>query len=328
MPRNAKDAGGSLWDSQWSTAQLLGGLCIPLVVWMLAGFGSRLSPEAVQIAFPVLTTAMLVYPLVTRRNPGGYILQVPGLKQFGREAAVALILVSVCLVLNLIVMMGSRWLWPDVSYAPERLHRAAQSNLTPWFVAIAVYSTFFTPLAEEVFFRSFLLRALHRRLPLFAAILIQAAVFGLMHAYSFGATVSTVLVGIVLGTVYCWRRTVLSPYLVHAAYNAVGFAVIIAGMLTSSSQATLGVIPDMDSERCIVKTIIPDSPADRAGMNAGDIILKINDRPIGTSKDLLSCVSGFKPGAIIEVQFTRGDSTLIRQVQLSRRDQTDKSDMR
>lgn len=322
MAQSADSSDGSLWNSQWSNATLLVGLGIPVIVWMLALFGNRLSALMTQIAMPVLVVAMLVYPLATRRRVSGGILAVPGFKQLAREIVPALLVAAGCLLLNLLVMVVSRWLWPDVGYAPDRLHRAARSSLTAWFVMIAVYSTFFTPLAEEVFFRGFLLSALRRRLPAFAAVLIQAVGFGVMHAYSIGATISTVLVGAAFGVFYCRRQSVLAPYLAHAAYNAVGFAVIISGMLASGGQATLGVIPDMNSARCVVSAIVLNSPAERAGLNAGDIILKINEHPITTSKDLLSRVSGFKPGTTITVQFTRNDNALTKQIQLVRRDQT------
>jgi len=317
----------SFWISDWSTTALLVGLTIPLIVWNLVTFGSLLPLPVAQFTFPVMAAAMLVYPLVTRQKVNGAVVQYPDLSQLGREAATAVGIVVMCLLLNLLVMALFKWIVPTAPYAPDRLYRAARSGLTPQFLVIAGYSTLFTPLAEEVFFRGFLINALKRRLPHVAAIVVQAVLFGVMHGYGVGATVSTVMLGAVLGLLYCWRQTILTPFLVHAGYNSVGFAVIIVGMLASGSQGTLGVILDMNTERCVVKSVVPDSPAEQAGLFEGDIIRQIDDCVIGRGIDLPKCVSGYDPGTAVTVRLTRGNRNLTKRLKLVRRDQIGKTTM-
>ena len=154
-----------------------------------------------------------------------------------------------------------------------------------------------------------------------AAIVLQAVVFGVMHGYGLGATISTVMLGVVLGVIYSWRKTVVTPFLIHAGYNSAGFAVIIASMLTSGSQAALGVIPARTAEQCVVQTVVPGSPAEQAGIVAGDIIRKTNDQEIERAADLLEFVANLTPKTTVTLHLERGEQHLTKRVTLVRRDQ-------
>lgn len=129
------------------------------------------------------------------------------------------------------------------------------------------------------------------------------------------------MLGVVLGVIYSWRKTVVTPFLIHAGYNATGFAVIIASMLTSGGQAALGVIPDSAAERCLVQAVVPGSPAEQAGVLAGDIIWKINDQEIEWAADLLDVIANLTPKTKVTVHLERGEQRLTKRVTLVRRDQ-------
>lgn len=51
--------------------------------------------------------------------------------------------------------------------------------------------------------------------------------------------------------------------------------------------------------------IVPGSPADKAGLREGDIILKVGDREIGEGRSLVSILSNFLPGDKVEVEYLR-----------------------
>ncbi|MGC4745589.1 S1C family serine protease [Micromonospora sp. DT201] len=50
----------------------------------------------------------------------------------------------------------------------------------------------------------------------------------------------------------------------------------------------------------------PSGPADSAGLKAGDVILKINGRPMTEPTDLTALVRKFAPGSVVTVEFRRG----------------------
>jgi ABC-2 type transport system permease protein/sodium transport system permease protein len=95
------------------------------------------------------------------------------------------------------------------------------------YFAIAIAA----PIAEEFFFRGYMLSALRGRVPAWAAILITAGMFGLFHSSAGGIiaverVASSTLLGIVLGCV-CWRTGSVFPgMLLHALHNGMMVSLI------------------------------------------------------------------------------------------------------
>jgi len=63
------------------------------------------------------------------------------------------------------------------------------------------------------------------------------------------------------------------------------------------------------AEGALVSSVVPDSAAARAGLQAGDVILKYNGRPISGANDLPALVSAAKPGESAKVEIWRKGST-------------------
>jgi membrane protease YdiL (CAAX protease family) len=88
---------------------------------------------------------------------------------------------------------------------------------------LTLFGITLAPLMEELFFRGFLYPVLARRLGLFAAIVLTAAGFGIIHAPQLGRAWGPVavvfLVGLVLTIVRAVTRSVAPGFLMHLAYN-------------------------------------------------------------------------------------------------------------
>ena len=75
------------------------------------------------------------------------------------------------------------------------------------------------PLAEEVFFRGFLLTSLRTRLNTWPALLISSGIFALFHI-SPGLYVPTFLLGLAFGWVYLKTRSIWPAVFAHALHNS------------------------------------------------------------------------------------------------------------
>jgi serine protease Do len=65
-----------------------------------------------------------------------------------------------------------------------------------------------------------------------------------------------------------------------------------------------------------ITAVTPGEPADRAGLQLGDVILKINDQPVNTVPDLQSRVARLQPGDRVNVGFIRYGRSMSATVEL------------
>lgn len=81
----------------------------------------------------------------------------------------------------------------------------------------------------------------------------------------------------------------------------------------------LGVsLGDRPGRRSGVKivAVIEDSPAETAGLEAGDEVLAVEERPVTTRKELISTIQEYDPGDEVTIQVMRGREPLSFQVEL------------
>lgn len=108
---------------------------------------------------------------------------------------------------------------------------------------------------------------------------------------------TTVLVAAVL--------SVLSP--VSAVAAEAGFTGMQVQGITESIAATLGLDK---AKGVLVRDVDLGSPADKAGLRRGDLIIKFAGQEIDTFNRLISAVGGVKPGEAAAVSVLRNGSTL------------------
>ena len=84
----------------------------------------------------------------------------------------------------------------------------------------------------------------------------------------------------------------------------------------ASFKVTLGVMPDYvyDGEGMRIDAVMDDRPAKAAGLEGGDIIIKIGDVEVKTIYDYMEGLSKFSKGDSTEVKVKRGKKTLKKQV--------------
>lgn len=100
-------------------------------------------------------------------------------------------------------------------------------------------------------------------------------------------------------------------------------AIVFRGQNPRAGGVVMGIMPDMedDSEEpgWRVAAVAPGGGASKAGMKAGDRILKINDLSIGDFMDFRKASRGKSPGDVVEVVVKRGKEELSLSVELSAR---------
>lgn len=304
-----------LRDVPWRWRDVLIGLA-PLVLALAAS--ALLNARSLSWAGPrlglLLTLGaevwMLAYPLaIARRRTGlAWRPQLPRPRAAVVEGLVALaclppVVVGMGLVVRAVgPLLGDPGAGPGGPLGPlaSTLDRAETWAL----VALAVIAA---PLAEEVFFRGMLFGTLRQRLPLVVAVVLQAGVFGLLHPYGRAAAVGIALAGVVLALLYRWRRTILTPILMHAMVNAVGMAALLATLAADAAAPRLGVVGDpAQGGGCRITALAPGSGAEAAGLRPGDVITAVDGIHVFDMPTLTRAVRERRAGETAAVEFRRG----------------------
>lgn len=80
--------------------------------------------------------------------------------------------------------------------------------------------------------------------------------------------------------------------------------------------------PSKNNEGAEVENVVPNSPAQKIGLQKGDIITRVNDKNIYAPKDLVEAINTFKPGNEVEVTYERDNKFLTKNVVLDKKDVT------
>ncbi len=81
----------------------------------------------------------------------------------------------------------------------------------------------------------------------------------------------------------------------------------------------IGVMAEPESEVAKILEVYPGTPADKAGIKKGDIILRFADKDVANFKALQSIVGKTNPGDKVKVQVRRGDETVDLELKVGRR---------
>ena len=94
-----------------------------------------------------------------------------------------------------------------------------------------------------------------------------------------------------------------------------GFLGVSAEPITADVAEQVGL--PKDAKGVIVTETSPDSPADKAGIKARDVILSVNGKPIETHDELRLTISQMPPGTKVALEVSRDGKTMSVPVTLA-----------
>ncbi len=107
----------------------------------------------------------------------------------------------------------------------------------------------------------------------------------------------------------------------------VGIEKINAFSGTNTGKPLLGVVTcNSCQEGATIEEVIPCSPADKAGLYEGDVIIKINGHEINNKSDLAEAIAGYKPGDDVTVAYRRCGMTHTASAELGDKEKVENSD--
>jgi membrane protease YdiL (CAAX protease family) len=311
-------------DATWKTGWIFAGLAM-LALWR----SSSLLDEEVAAGVPLWAWLifgsilpqlfLLLFPILTRRPLGEKSWRFPTLPRIIREFTVAIPLTALLIALLVLANYLVSLIWPGRTLVPDAIVDLARSLDFRLLAGGLAFTFVFVPVAEEVFFRGFLHNALRARLPVKVAVLLQCAVFAASHSFGWKHGVVAFLVGLGLTAVYEWRKTLVTPILVHAGINFISAISIAAMAIAFTRSPQLGVLCSDGPQGCDVYGIEQDSAAEAAGIQAGDTITAFDGTPTPDFRSLVLEISQHVLGERPVVTVIRNKTTIDVPVELKER---------
>jgi serine protease Do len=81
----------------------------------------------------------------------------------------------------------------------------------------------------------------------------------------------------------------------------------------------LGIMTDPEAEGCVILSVTPGSPADKAGLKAKDVIRKFDDKEVTSGPMLPKLIQTKKAGDQVTLEIRRGEETLTIKVEIGKR---------
>jgi len=258
----------------------------------------------------LLTQAwMLVVPIWIARTRNIRLVRLPRPRAVVVEALVAL--------LTFPVVSGALIFLPLIL---TQLFGGTEPPTGPWgplagsfsrieLLVFIVLAVTLAPVAEETFYRGLFYNALRQRLHPILAAPIQAAVFGYVHPFGLANSAAIGISALVPTLVYEWRKTLLTPILMHAGVNSVGRMFLASSLAADAAAPRIGVLGEASQGGCLVTEVVPDSPANAAGLHVGDVIAAIDGEPVADIPGLARVIRKHQLGDTVSVEFFREGTT-------------------
>jgi len=126
----------------------------------------------------------------------------------------------VALPLMLMISLLNQQIWQGQGGSNPLLQTVLEEQDPVALIVFFLTAAVAAPLFEELLFRGFLLPSLTKYLPVWGAILLSSFVFAAAHL-SLSEVLPLTVLGMILGLVYTRSRNLLSPMVLHSAWNSV-----------------------------------------------------------------------------------------------------------
>ena len=104
---------------------------------------------------------------------------------------------------------------------------------------------------------------------------------------------------------------------------AIGVVSVLTRPMTGGNKGFLGILMGEGSDGIMITRVVPKAPAQKGGLQPGDVITHINERVVDTPEKLQRIVSGTAPGREIKVGFLRDGEEQTKEVTLADREDLD-----
>jgi membrane protease YdiL (CAAX protease family) len=235
-PTRSPDAGFVWWQSLLFAVLLLGAMFVPatVVLAFLIVFGWAHLHDLKSLSWPLLLAQVFSYaamvaaimpllPMLAHRTWAKLGLRAPRL----RDVAFAIAGAGAMFAATVVTGAAEEIIFHlKADEVQVQLLRAARGPMIGVFVFFACIAA---PFVEELTFRGFIFNALRRYLPVWAAVLASAILFGLAHwePGNAGAILPLVAAGVVLALVYWRTGSLVASMLTHAMFNSVTVVLVI-----------------------------------------------------------------------------------------------------
>jgi S1-C subfamily serine protease len=89
----------------------------------------------------------------------------------------------------------------------------------------------------------------------------------------------------------------------------------------AARRVSFGLVPDYAHQGSGVRaeSVVPDSPAARAGFVAGDVLLELDGKPVAGLAEFAAILRGYAAGSNVNALRRRGEVTQLLKVELTAR---------
>ena len=314
----------AFYDSTWRGWALVVGILVllswPVLVFSLSTFELGEAGAYIGVPFVIGFSVFLVaFPFLARSKGDVQTVEQVTFARIISEVFIAMPASVIVLALVTTFFTVYSLMLPDAPLGMDGEEMAASwptMNQFYFFMFLAVVAA---PFMEEIFFRGFLFNALRARFPLRVAIVLQAILFGFAHPINLSYMCGTAIIGLVLGVVYQWRKTILTPMLVHGFYNGLMMIGLFTLMQQQADKPMIGFMHDGLSKRCVIVEVVPNSPAEEAGLREGDVIVGIESSDVESFTDFTEAMKGYVAGDTVKLRIERDNDVFEVELTLKTR---------
>lgn len=220
-----------------------------MVVMIAIFFGATLIGAGVMVLLRSVAPEMEKEPLTAATYFTQFVIAIGGIWFYRRSRGVrgsafhftlkwynaSLVILGLGLMLAVSVVME-----PLLSLFPESQFEALNNAIGSggWAILTAVV---LAPVFEEMLFRGLILQSARQKWGATAAILLSAALFGLVHFPIMPQMLNAFVMGVMMGYIYVLTDSLLSVIIIHAVNNALAFLFLeITGDQTTDLRAMMG----------------------------------------------------------------------------------------